>query len=739
MAIYQRINRNNLLVDSNVTNTGSISETISNPVQKENAAYLLSRVGNAGVINTPKPGYVIHFSGDNSTAYIQTLIPSTEIDDYDIIIKGEGNIDLLKVDTSATNIKIVQKQVLTTTDNLYFDLSYIAFKNRLTKVIIHLLECEEGNGSILYDACTGAQATIESVTSLSSLRITSSSKEWIKNEDKNLNNIIEFNNGVGLNTPFTSQSLNLPISICVTYDVDSWEGIGTGGSAGVCFYNCYGVGWTTPIKFYGFTLKYNEDKWLELFVGQPDTVDIERRISVKTTNSGKGLPTGKHSIIVTIGAKENNIDYTSSKIKFYIDGVSIPFTAGKYNVLYNNISPKAGSDLIVNGKYNYNSSAVAKTPSLANIKLSKMKIFNFDMSASDAAYTIQDYVDGKDTPQGLDGTDFTLTQTDKDCSGDITTTLNVTNTDGVFTFNYPPLASGYRTYTVQLPADGTTLTNVSATTTVGTQTVTMTGDIDNATTPTTFSFKGFQILCANTSWSSYKVGKWSGTFRGNFCKTTTEDLPEGVSYGTLLGGLNAWPGTGTESSYFLGFRPNYTTKVKWAKTKVSFWFKRVTPYTYYSASFGIYNKKLWSISSADYPLNEWVRKEIVVDVGHEGFYAFCFAANSTFSGSGTTASIKDWSFCIADVNIEPLRDVIDLDNISKSNNLWLDKASKNYNLSLTGTYNTPNKNYGTWCNGVGYGIDSNSNNAPRKIINNTLISDNSENIILDSEGKILTF
>ena len=195
---FPRINRNQLIADSNLSVSGSVLEEIQNPdkiVPGFDTDMLNSRVGNGGDVyasnrSTPIIGWCLRFNKNNQSAYIQTTIPSTEYSNYDIFIKGEGTVDILYPDHSSTNIAIKQKYSITDTD--YFYLSYIAFRNKTTKKIEHLFECEESTGTVLYDAVTGDTATLESVTTISSMRVNYPSKEWIKDEDINLVNRVDF-------------------------------------------------------------------------------------------------------------------------------------------------------------------------------------------------------------------------------------------------------------------------------------------------------------------------------------------------------------------------------------------------------------------------------------------------------------------------------------------------------------------------------------------------------------------
>ena len=179
---YNRVDSTNLLADTNLAKQGSITTEVDNPKDWS----LWSRTGgDLDTARSPLPGYCLHFAQANQYAYIQTSIPSSERDNYDVIIKGEGNTEILVVDASKDNIAIKQGFSLASSPSAYFDLSYIAFINRSTGKLDHLFECEEGlsTSTNLYDAVTGDIATIENASSLSDLRVSKQTKEFIKDLD----------------------------------------------------------------------------------------------------------------------------------------------------------------------------------------------------------------------------------------------------------------------------------------------------------------------------------------------------------------------------------------------------------------------------------------------------------------------------------------------------------------------------------------------------------------------------
>ena len=188
---YRIINREHLVSDYNTDNTvGSYDLDIINPgpdpVDYTNGLMLKRRYGQQtiGEPYVPVLGYCILFDSNNPNAYISTQISSGLYDEYNIIIKGEGTVEILYVDHSGSYIQIKQRRTLTSGENFY--LSYIAFQNKETKEIEHLFECEEKSGTTLYDAITGDTATLSSVASITAMRVSYIGKEYIRNPELNL-------------------------------------------------------------------------------------------------------------------------------------------------------------------------------------------------------------------------------------------------------------------------------------------------------------------------------------------------------------------------------------------------------------------------------------------------------------------------------------------------------------------------------------------------------------------------
>ena len=390
---YQRIKRSHLLTDTNLVIAGSVTETLPATITIDENNYLNSRIGNSGRL--PTAGCCLRFDANNLSIYIETIIPSSTVNNFDIIIKGEGTKELLKVDTSTDFIRFVLTK--TPASNEYFDLSYIVFIGKTSQKIEHLFECEERVAIfVLYDACDqyGGFASLKSVSSISSLRIASPAKEFISQYDPNscLKNSLTVGPHCFVRVPTWTKltEINLPISFCVTYDVESWEGIGSGGDQEIAFFNSYMYDWVNVIPS-GFLCKYYSHATyggiLEFTVAVANTESVQRY----QFQYRQPLPTGKHTIVITL-----NNTLTSerpSNPKLYIDGVDTPFITTSTGLTETSLNISSGLELAIGSWYNYITGIGTsfKGP-LIPVTLSRPCILNFDMSDANTSYTVSDYV-----------------------------------------------------------------------------------------------------------------------------------------------------------------------------------------------------------------------------------------------------------------------------------------------------------------------------------------------------------
>lgn len=391
---YQRIKRNHLLTDTNLAITGSVTATLPATITIDENNYLNSRIGNSGRL--PTAGCCLRFDANNPSIYIETVIPSSTVNNFDIIIKGEGTKELLKVDTSTDFIRFVLTK--TPASSEYFDLSYIVFVGKTSQKIEHLFECEERVAIfVLYDACDqyGGFASLKSVSSISSLRIASPAKEFISQYDPNscLKNSLTVGPHCFVRVPTWTKltEINLPVSFCITYDVESWEGIGNGGNQGIAFFDSYTYNWADNFPS-GILFQYYSNTTyggiLEFTVAVANTVPAIQRYQFQYRQP---LPTGKHTLVITL-----NNTLTSgrpSNPKLYIDGVDTPVITTSTGLTETSLNISSGLELAIGSWYNYISGigTYFKGP-LIPVTLSRPCILNFDMSDANATYTVSDYI-----------------------------------------------------------------------------------------------------------------------------------------------------------------------------------------------------------------------------------------------------------------------------------------------------------------------------------------------------------
>lgn len=410
---YVRINRDHLIADTNLVEKGSVTSAITNP----SSGTLWSRVGGRTTeYSAPFPGYCLRFNKNNQLVYIQTSIPSSERDNYKIVIKGEGTVDHLYVDTSAANIAI--KQASAITDSSYFDLSYIAFVNKTTGNIDHLFECEESSGTLLYDAVRGGTASLESVTSISAMRIyANKQKEWIADYN-NLGDKVQCIGGVNAGflatkdlsnnnlTPLRNEYLR---SCCFTLElkkdfntalVNPYIQIigdldlgGTNRAYGHGLNLVKGTNTSNGFAYYFATGNASIQYWFNLsqFFG-PNNV------------SNTIIKAGVYKICLIVNIAD---DADNSYLKSNVNGIEyiVVLNASGREVTTSNIKWGTESDKIDTFKILSTRGGNSQPNYNLPCQISNVRVFGFDVSAAGAAYTVEDYTNDRqiDNPSTFPG------------------------------------------------------------------------------------------------------------------------------------------------------------------------------------------------------------------------------------------------------------------------------------------------------------------------------------------------
>lgn len=204
-----------------------------------------------------------------------------------------------------------------------------------------------------------------------------------------------FDRGVMSVGSFANLPVSLPLSFCIEYEVESWTGLGSGIDNGIMFFATRDVSYNTPPQYLGFYFEYNENKQLYFQCSNNSNTSGYKNFSVVSTNNNAGLPTGRHTLVVCAGEISGG---KPSSFKWYLDGVELSQQVTAQTLVSNDIT--ATRVLGIGQIDNYSNPSVkggAKIP----IKLSRARIFNFQMDAEDSPYTVADYVSSKDIPPAL--------------------------------------------------------------------------------------------------------------------------------------------------------------------------------------------------------------------------------------------------------------------------------------------------------------------------------------------------
>jgi|GEM_PF-4471204 len=202
-----------------------------------------------------------------------------------------------------------------------------------------------------------------------------------------------FNRGKLSVANWTSVVIPLPFSLAVEYEIESWDGISYEYDNEFSFFNCTNADWNVSgYPIYGFRLTKGGESTLGFTLGGCGGEGMG--VSRGWTGS-IALPTGRHTVVLAVPAPDASGNSPAS-IPVYIDGEnagSLFASVGKHNTSVSFQRP-----LVINERGVY---AGGATFNEFEIALSRISIFNFDMSADGAPYTVADYAAGKLVPPAL--------------------------------------------------------------------------------------------------------------------------------------------------------------------------------------------------------------------------------------------------------------------------------------------------------------------------------------------------
>ena len=204
---------------------------------------------------------------------------------------------------------------------------------------------------------------------------------------------LHFNQGKLSVANWTSVVIQLPFSLAIEYDVKSWDGISYGYNNEFSFFNCTNADWNASgYPIYGFRLTKNGASTLGFTLGGcgGEGMGASRGWTGSIT-----LPTGRHTLAIAMPAPDASGNSPAS-IPVYVDGEnagSLSASVGKHNESVSFQAP-----LVINERGVY---AGGSTFNEFEIALSRISVFNFDMTADGAPYTVADYAAGKLIPPSL--------------------------------------------------------------------------------------------------------------------------------------------------------------------------------------------------------------------------------------------------------------------------------------------------------------------------------------------------
>lgn len=204
---------------------------------------------------------------------------------------------------------------------------------------------------------------------------------------------LHFNQGKLSVASWTSVVIPLPFSLAIEYEVESWEGISYEYNNEFSFFNCTNADWNVPsYPIYGFRLTKSGASQLDFTLGGcgGEGMGASRGWAGNIT-----LPTGRHTVVLAVPAPDASGNSPAS-IPVYIDGKnvgSLSASVGKHNASVSFQKP-----LVINERGVY---AGGSTFNQFEIALSRISVFNFDITAEDAPYTVADYASGKLIPPAL--------------------------------------------------------------------------------------------------------------------------------------------------------------------------------------------------------------------------------------------------------------------------------------------------------------------------------------------------
>lgn len=215
---------------------------------------------------------------------------------------------------------------------------------------------------------------------------------WI---DKKASPQLYLERGVLSVSELANHPFKWPLTLAIEYELES-RAVGNALNQNCVFFNYWDVEWSDPAQFKGFRLELIDNGRLYIHLGHPNSIISTEEFIAYTTNGGKGIPTGKHTIVVCIDG--DLVDGGPSYIKMYLDGNELDVVIPTKTLSGNNL---AGTrPLSICSAWNY-SNPSATGGVLVPINIARPYIFNFRIDDNYSPYTVEDYVKGTSLPSPI--------------------------------------------------------------------------------------------------------------------------------------------------------------------------------------------------------------------------------------------------------------------------------------------------------------------------------------------------
>lgn len=186
-----------------------------------------------------------------------------------------------------------------------------------------------------------------------------------------------------------------PLTLAIEYELES-RAVGNATNQNCVFFNYWDAEWTSPSQLKGFRLELIDNGRLYLYLGHPNDIISTEQFVAYTTNEGKGIPTGKHTIVVCIDG--DIVDGGPAYLKMYLDGNELDTTVVTKTLSGNDLT--GTRPLSICSAWNY-SNPSSTGGVLVPINIARPYIFNFRIDDNYSPYTVEDYVKGTSLPSPI--------------------------------------------------------------------------------------------------------------------------------------------------------------------------------------------------------------------------------------------------------------------------------------------------------------------------------------------------